>query len=142
MASVSKSAEVPAPPEEVWAKIADLESAAEWIAVHDSYPEGVPAEVQAGTTFKEKVKIMGMPGEVTWTVKDIEENSRLSMEGAGPMGTQLANTITVASSGEGSTVTFQSEFGGPALAAMEGPLSAASGKAAEDSLENLQKLFS
>lgn len=141
MATVSKSAEIPATPEEVWAKVADPESAGEWLAVHDSYPDGAPSELSEGTSYKEKVKIMGMPGEVDWTVTEVETNSKISMTGTGPMGTQLANTITIAPSGEGSTVTFESEFGGPALAAMEGPLSAASGKAAEDSLEKLKGLF-
>jgi carbon monoxide dehydrogenase subunit G len=141
MASVAKSAEVSASPDQVWATVSDLEKAGDWLAVHDSYPEGVPEEITEGTSYKQKVKIMGMPGEVTWTVTEIDHGVKLSMTGAGPMGTTLANTIIIEANGDGSKVTFETEFGGPALAAMEGPLTAASGKAAEDSLEKLKGLF-
>ena len=62
MATITKTAEVSAAPDEVWGKLTDTESFPDWQTTHVSYPEG-PPELSEGSTFKEKVTIMGMPGE-------------------------------------------------------------------------------
>jgi carbon monoxide dehydrogenase subunit G len=137
MASVSKTAEVAASRQDVWAKLTDLDSAGEWLATHVDYPEGTPDELVADASYKEKVTIMGMPGEVTWTVISIEAESHLEMKGQGPMGTELMAKYSLAENGDGTTITFESGFEGAALAAMEAPLLNASEKALGESLEKL-----
>src|SRR5919109_5287999 len=88
MATITQTTELSASPEEVWAKIGNLETYPDWLTIHVAFPDGTPP-LAPDTTFKQKVKIMGMPGEVTWTVTEAEEPSTLAMNGAGPMGTSL-----------------------------------------------------
>ena len=135
MATVTKETELPASPEVVWAKLTDLEGYSDWLSIHQSYPDGAPASLEPGTTFKEAVTLMGMPGEVTWTVKTVEPNSSLELEGVGPMGVQLRNAYRLEANGDGTKLVSESEFGGAALAAMEGPLTAAAEQALTQSLE-------
>lgn len=141
MAAISKSAVVPAPADEVWAKLTDLDSHGEWLTTHVGYPEGTPDELAPETTYKEKVTIMGMPGEVTWTVVDVEAPSRLELKGEGPMGTTMSAAYRLEVEGAGTEVTFETAFEGAALAAMAQPLATASEKAAAESLEKLSGLF-
>ncbi len=142
MATITKEAELSAAVEDVWAKLTDLEGYSDWLSIHTGYPEGAPSELTPGTIFKESVTVMGMPGEVTWTVKEVEPNSSLELTGVGPMGVQLRNAYRLEANGDGTKLVCESEFGGEALAAMEGPLSTASEQALTQSLANLEKLFS
>ena len=103
MATITKTAEVTAGPDAVWGKLTDTESFPDWQTTHVSYPEG-PPELSEGSTFKEKVTIMGMPGEVNWTVTKVEEGSALEFEGKGPMGTHLRSSYRVESAGNGQLV--------------------------------------
>ncbi len=140
MATISKTVDVGASPEDSWALLSDLERAGEWNTVHVDHVGDVPV-VAEGATFKEKVTVMGMPAEVDWTIKSVEPPSALEMTGIGPMGTTLRAAIAVAANGEGSTITYESEFGGPALAAMEGPLTSASEQAADASLAKVKEIL-
>jgi uncharacterized protein YndB with AHSA1/START domain len=138
MATITKETELAAPVERVWEKLTDLEGYSDWLSIHSGYPEGVPSELTPGTSFKEAVTVMGMPGEVTWTVKQHEPQTLLEFEGAGPMGVKLRNAYRLEPNGDGTKLTCESEFGGEALAAMEGPLSAASEQALTQSLASLE----
>ena len=137
MATIIKQTRVDAPADQVWAKLSDTSTHGEWLATHVEYPNGAP-ELAEGATYKEKVTIMGMPGEVDWTVTKFDPGSAVEMEGAGPMATTLRAAYRVEPDGDGTTVTFESEFGGAALAAMAQPLEAASNQALERSLDQLK----
>ena len=139
MATITKEAELDASVDDVWAKLTDLESYGDWLSIHTGYPDGAPDELSEGTSFKEAVTMMGMPGEVTWTVKSIEPNAALELEGAGPMGVKLRNAYRLEANGDGTKLVCESEFGGEALAAMEGPLSNAADQALTQSLANLKE---
>ena len=137
MAVIAETIELPAPPEQVWASIADLDKWSEWQSIHNGFPDGTP-ELSPGATFKQKVKIMGMPGEVAWTVETLEENNRLELKGKGPMGTSMRTLYDLEASNGGTRVAYEAEFGGAALAAMAGPLEKESRKGAQESLEKLK----
>ena len=139
MAVVSETTEVAAPPDEVWAKVGNLESYPDWLTVHVDFPDGTP-ELAPEATFKQKVKIMGMPGEVNWTVTEVDAPSRLAMDGKGPMGTTLRAVWTVEAANGGSKLTYESEFGGAALAPMAAALEKETRKSASESLEKLKAL--
>jgi uncharacterized protein YndB with AHSA1/START domain len=137
MAVISESTELPAPPERVWTAVSDLSTWPQWQTVHQGFPDGEP-ELSEGTTFKQKVTIMGMPGEVNWTVASLEENKRLELQGKGPMGTTMRTLYELAAENGGTRVNYEAEFGGAALAAMAAPLEKASRQGAQESLEKLR----
>jgi carbon monoxide dehydrogenase subunit G len=139
MAVISESVEVSADQQTAWDKVADIDNMGDWNTVHVDFPNGGPGAPETGKTFKEKVTIMGMPGEVDWTIDEVDAPNTLSMKGAGPMGTTMAAKFVVEGNGAGTKITYDTEFGGAALAAMAGPLETASKKAADESLAKLKE---
>lgn len=141
MPEVSNSIEMPAPPERVWSVVTDLSRYGEWNTTHTDFPDGTPETLEPGTTFREKVKIMGMPGEVKWTVTDVIENEKFAMDGEGPMGVTLKAAYRLEGNGDKTTFTFDSAFAGGALSGpMGGPVTKQTEKAAGESVEKLKEL--
>lgn len=140
MGAVTKSADLDAPAEKVWTILTDTGSYGQWNAVHVEFPDGAP-DLGPDVTFKEKVTLMGMPGEVAWKVTEFEDGKRVVLEGEGPMGVKLRNGYAIEEADGKTKLTLESEFGGEALAAMEGPLTAAAGNAGDESLKKLEALL-
>ena len=141
MPTITKQVELPAPPEQVWAKLTDFSSYGEWNTTHVGFPDGAPSAPSEGATFKEKVRIMGMPGEVAWTVAEVTEGSHLFLDGKGPMGTHMKMTYDLEPAGEGTRFKVDSEFGGAALGPMAKALEKESSKSLDESLEKLRSLL-
>lgn len=140
MPSVNKTVQINASPEQVWATLTDFSKYGEWNVTHVAFPDGAPASLDAGATFKEKVKIMGMPGEVAWSVDEAAAPTTLKLSGTGPMGTHLEYAYTLSPSDSGTELALESEFGGAALGAMAGALTKEADKALEESATKLQAL--
>ena len=141
MATVTNTTELPASADQVWEKLANPSSYKDWLATHAGLPND-PGTLSTGSTFKEKVKIMGMPGEVDWTVEEAVENECLVMDGKGPMGTKMRTTFRITGNGDATTVAYEAAFEGAALTPMMRPLTKESEKAANESLERLKALLS
>ena len=142
MPKVTVSKEAAAEPAKVWELAADLPRYAEWLTMHDAFTGDVPAAVSEGDTFKQRVKLMGMPAEVAWRVTVVEAPGRLEMAGDGPMGVKAHNRFLIEPAGTGSQITFEMEFNGPALAGpMAGMVEKQAGAAAQQSLEKFTALL-
>ncbi|MES9538656.1 SRPBCC family protein [Actinomadura sp. NPDC000600] len=138
MPKATISADLAPAPERIWEVLAELPRMPEWFAMHEKFVTEPPAAASAGAAFKQGVKIMGMPGDVEWTVETADAPNRLEMSGKGPMGITLRTAFTVEASGTGSTVTCDMEFSGGMLA---GPLGMSVQKeAAKNTEESLAKL--
>jgi carbon monoxide dehydrogenase subunit G len=137
MPTVTQSVEIPAAPERVWEVATDLSRYGEWNVTHTDFPDGVPA-ADEGATFKERITVMGMPGEASWTVTDRSDPTRTVWDGEGPMGIKLGSKLQVEPGGDGTRVTIEVSFdGGP----LSGPMGEAVAKSAEKgALESLEKL--
>ena len=115
MAKVSVSAEIPAEPERVWALAVDLPRVAEWNTMHESFTGDVPETLTEGTTYKQRVKLMGMPAEMAWTVTAAQAPGRLEQAGDGPMGVKAQHRVFIEPVADGTKLTIEMEFNGPAL---------------------------
>jgi carbon monoxide dehydrogenase subunit G len=140
MATITKTVELPAPPATVWDKLTQLDAMAEWNTVHVGFGDGAPEALAPDATFKEKITIMGMPGEVDWKVAEYEDGSHIKLEGAGPMGTTMVQSFDLAAEGEGTRLDVSNEFGGAAIQAMSATLEKEGDKALTNSLERLAQL--
>ena len=116
MAKVSVSTQVSAGVEEIWQLAVDLPREAEWNSMHEGFTDEVPAVLGEGTTFKQRVKLMGMPAEITWQVTEAEPPGRLELKGNGPMGVTAFNRWLIETAPGGSQITLEMEFSGAALA--------------------------
>ena len=141
MPTITKQLELDAPPEQVWATLTDFSRYPEWNTTHAGFPDGAPTAPAEGATFKEKVKIMGMPGEVNWTVAELTEGKCLFLDGKGPMGTHMKMTYVIESHSAGTRINLDSEFGGAALGPMAKTLEKESEKSLDESLEKLRALL-
>lgn len=142
MPKVSVSAEAAADPERVWQLAVDLPRYAEWLTMHDAFTGEVPATLGEGTSYKQRVKLMGMPAEMAWRVTAAEAPGRLELAGDGPMGVKAHNRFVIVPSGAGSQITFEMEFNGPALAGpMAGMVEKQAGTAAQQSLAKFTALL-
>ncbi|GAA4953052.1 type II toxin-antitoxin system Rv0910 family toxin [Actinoplanes utahensis] len=141
MPKVSVTATATAEPDKVWQVVTDLPRTPEWNSMHQGFTGDVPATVVAGTTYKQKVKLMGMPAEMNWRVVTADAPNRLEMAGDGPMGVKAKNRFVIEPEGSGSKITYEMEFAGPAL---NGPMAAMlekqAGPAAKQALEKLTSL--
>ena len=118
MPSVTKSIKLDQPPDRAFALATDPARFGEWLTLHAEWPQGPPPSVSAGDSFTQKLKIMGMPADVDWTVEEATD-SKVVMRGGGPMGAQLATTITAVPDGEATMVSYEAEFSGGGI---QGPM--------------------
>ena len=142
MPKVSVSAQAAAAPEKVWELAVDLPRYAEWLTMHDAFTSDVPSTLGEGVTYKQRVKLMGMPAEMAWRVVTAQAPGKLELAADGPMGVKAQNRFTIEPSGEGSTITLEMEFNGPALTGpMAGMVEKQAGAAAKDSLAKFTALL-
>lgn len=138
MPKVSVTATSAADPDKVWQVVTDLPRTPEWNGMHQGFVGDVPAAVAEGTTYKQKVKLMGMPAEMAWRVVTADAPGHLEMAGDGPMGVKARNRFVIVPEGGGSQITYEMEFAGPAL---NGPMAAMlekqAGPAAKQALDRL-----
>jgi carbon monoxide dehydrogenase subunit G len=137
MPEVSVSATISAPADKIWAVITDFERFGEWNTIHTAFPNGGPNELAAGAVYGEKMTLMGMPAEVSWTISEVAPASTLAMDGKGPMGIILRQQYTLTADGDDTTVTVDSQFKGAAVNMLAARVKEATTKALNESLEKL-----
>ncbi|MEV6345340.1 SRPBCC family protein [Actinoplanes sp. NPDC051851] len=141
MPKVTVSAETPADPDKVWQVLTDLSRTPEWNSMHEGFTTELPAAVSEGARYKQKVKLMGMPAEMAWTVVAAEAPKHLEQAGDGPMGVKAKNRFRLEPLAAGTRITYEMEFLGPALnGPMAGMLEKQAGASAKTSLAKLVEL--
>jgi hypothetical protein len=142
MPKVSVSTEAPVEPDKVWQLAIALPRYAEWLTMHDAFTGDTPETLGEGTTYKQRVKLMGMPAEMAWRVTASDAPALLEMLGDGPMGVKAHNRFLIKPTAGGSEITFEMEFNGPALAGpMASMVEKQAGTAAKDSLAKFTALL-
>jgi carbon monoxide dehydrogenase subunit G len=141
MPSVTKTVELGVSQEQAFGLATDPGRFEEWLTLHQAWPNGTPTSTETGQQFVQKLSLMGMPAEVSWTVAEYEAPSRFVLRGSGPMGAQLATTIVATPSGEGTAISYEAEFSGGGI---QGPIgemvTKKAGEELETSLDRLKAL--
>ena len=103
--------------------------------MHEGFTGDIPATLEEGSAYKQRVKLMGMPAEMAWRVTTFEAPERLELAGDGPMGVKAKNRFVIEPSDEGSQITYEMEFAGPGLnGPMAGMLEKQAGAGAQQAL--------
>jgi hypothetical protein len=138
---VTQSLQISAPPEQVWALATDWSRYGEWNITHSGFPDGLPPSEQ-GATFKERITIMGMPGEASWRVREFSAPIRTAWDGEGPMGIRLGTALELSPAEDGTTISIQVSFeGGPLSGPVGDAVARSAQKGALESLERLRSLI-
>jgi ligand-binding SRPBCC domain-containing protein len=139
--TVSTTRVILAPLESVWEIVEDPSRYGDWNVTHAGFPDGTPASYAQGMTIRERLMIMGMPAEASWTIVGYEDNRGVAMVGDGPMGITLEQTISLAHSGAGTVAEVATTIAGNRLVRpIVESLAQAARKAAGESLERLSAL--
>jgi len=142
MPKVSVSTDAAFEPDQVWQLAIALPRYAEWLTMHDAFTSEIPETLGEGMTYKQRVKLMGMPAEMAWRVSAADAPTLLEMMGDGPMGVKAHNRFLIKPAPGGSQITFEMEFNGPALAGpMAGMIEKQAGTAAHQSLAKFTALL-
>ncbi|MYW00869.1 SRPBCC family protein [Streptomyces sp. SID3343] len=140
MPVINEQVEVAASPEAVWAKLTDYSVFGEWMVPHVEFPEGAPAKLEAGVAYPEKMKLMGFPADIKWTVTEVEDGKSFSLDGKGPMGVNMTEIFIVEPAGTGSILRIESEVKGGAVQMMAGKVTKATQDALIESLAKFAEL--
>jgi hypothetical protein len=141
MIEITRARDVAGTPDDVAGLVADLERWPEWFALHKGWSGEVPTEAFVGARFRHKVRVLGMPGDVTWEVAEMEVPSRFLLKGKGPSRTSMEVDFWVAGRDEGSNVSFTAKLGGFALKPVEGKLKGWVEVRADRTLDGLERLL-
>jgi hypothetical protein len=142
---VAEIIDLDTPLERAWGLVSNFETFPEWFSLHEGFPAGPPPaleEVGVGTVITEKIKVMGIPADVEWTVVEWSPPHVVGIDGAGPMGTKMGIRALVERSRDGGTrVTHESSFSGAAITPMLSVLEKEARKAAAESLQRVRSLL-
>ena len=142
---VEESIDLPAPPEEVFDVLLDLDRLGDWVTAHRSIAEGPSGSLAEGSTFRQKLRVGGVPFSVRWEVTRLDRPRLVEWRGEGPGGSDALVRYELTAQDSGSCFDYVNEFRLPG-----GKLSAAAGRAvgegrarkeARRSLENLCELL-
>src|SRR4051794_24620835 len=86
MADVTVTTDIRSDAEKVWAVLANPATWGDWVEIHQGFAGEAPAQFFPGGAFVQRVRVLGMPADVRWTIVGLQEPVRLELEGTGPMG--------------------------------------------------------
>jgi carbon monoxide dehydrogenase subunit G len=115
MAKLSVSVDVPLPPEAAWGCASDLSRYKEWLTIHRVWRTKPPEKLEKGTVVESIVEVKGMANRIKWTIVNFKPPEAMTLDGDGRGGVKVKLIGKVKPSADGSTVTFDVHFGGPAL---------------------------
>jgi hypothetical protein len=138
MADVTVTTDIHAGAEKVWAVLANPATWGDWVEIHQGFAGEAPAQFFPGGAFVQRVRVLGMPADVRWTIVGLQEPVRLELEGTGPMGISLRAEYGVEEHGDSSTVSGHMEFKGAAVMMVGSQLESEVGTSLRNSLTKLK----
>lgn len=119
MPAVTVSTDLSAPIDKVWAVVGNMSAQPEWSVTHVEFPNGLP-ELADGVEFTQKVKNMGMPNDIQWTVTALEGERVLELTGKAPMNISVRQRFELAAVDGGTRLTIENEIDGTMIKMMAG----------------------
>jgi carbon monoxide dehydrogenase subunit G len=142
---VRESIDLPAPPEEVFDLLLDVNRLGEWVTAHRAIVDGPGGALAVGSTFTQKLRLAGVSFKVDWEVTRLERPRIVEWQGSGPGGSDARVCYSLAANEAGARFDYVNEFRLPG-----GKLAQVAGRAvgegrarreARDSLERLRNLL-
>ena len=123
------------------ATVTDLGRIGEWLAMHEGWRGEAPSGAAEGVRFVQKVKLMGIPADISWEVVEVEDH-RMGMTGTGPMGLTIGLWVSLLPAGSGTSVAVDAGVGGdPVAGPLGGSVVRSMQEALETSLDDLATLL-
>lgn len=125
--------------------VTDLGRIGDWLALHQGWRGDAPTGAAEGVRFVQKVKLMGIPADLSWEVVEVTER-RLGLEGSGPMGLTIGLWVSLLHRSDGTSgatdVVVDAGVGGdPVSGPLGGSVVRSMQEALEESLAELERLL-
>jgi hypothetical protein len=140
MITVTKDLQLTATPEDVVGFLLDLSRWEDWFVLHRTWLSPLPTEVKVGTRLKQRIRIIGVPGDISWTVTMLEAPDRIRLAGRGSARTSIDLDFHLMPTYPGTRISFTARLGGLALAPLKARLAPEVAVKAERSLMLLAEL--
>lgn len=142
MAKLELSRSLSMTPEHAWAHASNFSTLGDWLAMHEGWRCELPGELDVGTTLVGVAGVKGMRNRVTWTVKELDAPTLLTVTGKGVGGTKYGLKMTVKPTRSGCDFTVKIDLGG---APLFGPIGATAARLVkgdiERSIERFEQLY-
>jgi Polyketide cyclase / dehydrase and lipid transport len=138
MADVTETTDIRADAGKVWAVLANPSTWGDWVEIHQGFAGEAPVQFFPGGAFVQRVRVLGMPADIRWTIVGLQEPVRLELEGIGPMGINLRAEYRVEDHGGSSDVSAHMEFKGAAVMMVGSQLESEVGNSLRSSLAKLK----
>lgn len=144
MTRLEREIVIDASPDEVYDVLLDPRCLGEWVTIQEELEDAPAGDLAEGDTLRQRMKVAGQRFKLSWTVVQSDRPTRVVWEGKGPMGSKAKAVYELSEDGSGGTrFSYMNEYGlpgGPAGKLAGRAIMAASGGAADESLERLKKL--
>ncbi len=131
MAKASNSISLDMGVDEAWAAASDMARFDEWLVLHDGWRGDVPEALSEKLKVTSVVSVKGVRVRFDWVIDRYRPPTEIRLSGSGKGGIKAKLDLTIAQSGEGSSVTLGIDLGGLPLI---GPAGKAAAKAVEGDL--------
>jgi uncharacterized protein YndB with AHSA1/START domain len=111
---VKQSIEIEAPIERVWDLVMDPHRLDEWVTIADSVSEVPDGDLKAGSRFRQKMKLKGVPLKVRWEVVECSAPTRARWSGEAAAGAKAEIVYGLSEEDGVTTFDYQNEFDLPA----------------------------
>jgi carbon monoxide dehydrogenase subunit G len=138
---ITRERDVAGTPEHVAKFIWDLERWPEWFALHEGWAGPAPTTAEEGARFRQRIKVLGIPGEMAWTVVEVDAPSRLVLKGKGTSRTGAEVDFQIKPANGGSQIAFTAKLSGLALRPLKGKLETWVEERADRTLDKLAELL-
>lgn len=142
---VSQSIVIDAPIERVWEIVMDPDRLADWVSIHRSVAEVPDDDLKRGSTFRQEMRLKGVPLKVRWEVTECDAPRQARWQGDGPAGSKATIVYELSENGGGTRFDYKNEFDVPGgkIGKMAGrAFNATSGnREAKRSLKRLKELI-
>jgi len=112
MGHIEATRDLAAPPEALWAIVANPSTWGDWFTVHDKWMGEPPAALTEGATLSAKIVMLGMANKIDWTIDSVDAPNALVLSGTGMAGVKARFEFTIVPEGTGSRFTVSGDFEG------------------------------
>ncbi|MGW5569939.1 type II toxin-antitoxin system Rv0910 family toxin [Nocardia thailandica] len=115
MGSISVTKTLPGSPATLFDVITRPATWEHWFTIHKEFVGAVPEQLVTGEQLEAKVSMLGMSGEISWTVEEFEPAHRVRLTGRALAGVTCEFTYGLRQAGEDAEITVDGDFGGPLI---------------------------
>ena len=110
MTRIERAIVINRPPEAVFEVLIDLDRLPDWATIVVETNDAPEPPIRTGSTFRQTIKVMGIPLESTWQVIELERSRHVAYEALALGGGRLALRQTIIPIGDGSRVEMEVDY--------------------------------